>query len=85
VEHHLDSAALKKVTASSGAAPEEAAALTGTFLIAGLIIIVSYILVMWVGNQPLQIVESVFVAPASGIGPLPGVFPGRVLITSKAA
>jgi hypothetical protein len=56
-----------------------------TVLIAGLISIVSYVLVMWVGNRPLQIVESVFVAPASGIGPLPAIFPGRALITSKAA
>ena len=34
-----------------------------TILLAGLISIVSYILVMRVGNRPLQIVEAVFVAP----------------------
>ncbi len=37
-----------------------------TILLAGLISIVSYILVMRVGNRPLQIVESVFVAPEAG-------------------
>ncbi|MBL7064153.1 MAG: type II secretion system F family protein [Anaerolineae bacterium] len=37
-----------------------------TVLVAGLISIVSYILVMRVGNRPLQIVESAFVASESG-------------------
>lgn len=37
-----------------------------TILLAGLISIVSYVLVMRVGNRPLQIVESVFVAPEVG-------------------
>jgi tight adherence protein B len=37
-----------------------------TVLIAGLISIVSYVLVMRVGNRPLQIVESIFVAPEPG-------------------
>ena len=39
-----------------------------TILIAGLISIVSYILVMRMGNRPLQIVESAFVAAEPGTG-----------------
>ena len=37
-----------------------------TVLLAGLVSIVSYVLVMRVGNRPLQIVESAFVASESG-------------------
>ncbi len=37
-----------------------------TVLVAGLISIVSYVLVMRVGNRPLQIVEAAFVASESG-------------------
>jgi tight adherence protein B len=43
-----------------------------TVLLAGLISVVSYILVMRVGNRPLQIVESVFVTPEAGSQPPAG-------------
>ena len=39
-----------------------------TALLAGLISVVSYVLVMRVGNRPLQIVESAFVTSEPGAG-----------------